>query len=145
MRALEVSSLRGRFTSAEQLRCRHAHPWLVWSVGDRDLAWPLEAGGARPSLSLGRSSRADAYVPDPALAEVHLLLAPEGPHWSVRTAEAAHPAWLNGWRLGHDVAVRLYPGDTLRAGTGSFTFESPHRFFERIKGRANGNGDLKAG
>ena len=132
MRGVEISSLSGRFGSAEELRSRHPYPWLVWSGTATDVAFPLEQSMVRKTVTVGRSARADAYVPDPELGEIHLLLSVESGIWYARTQSNAHTAWLNGWMLGPEVPVRLYPGDTLRVGTGSLIFESPHRFYERL-------------
>lgn len=80
--------------------------------------------GFAPSLSIGRSERADLSIDEEGLAPIHLRLHWHGDRCLVQAESPEQgPAFeLNGHPL---IAAWMLPGDQLRVGSARFVLEAP--------------------
>lgn len=75
-----------------------------------------------PSLSIGRSERADLSIEDEALAPIHARLHWLGERCLVRCESEGQTVEINGQSVS---AGWLLPGDQLRLGLGRYVLEAP--------------------
>jgi hypothetical protein len=75
-----------------------------------------------PSLSLGRSERADICIEDDELAPIHVRLHWLGDRCLAQSEGEGHTFELNGQRVS---LAWMLPGDQLRVGSGRYVLEAP--------------------
>lgn len=153
MDGIELKTLKARYRGVAYSTFVEAHPhdWLVCTGGrpvhpvtrsagpslsalvtlhsphaTAPIAFPLSTK-ARPTgaITVGEGAGCAVVVAGAHLSDVHFVLMQEPSGWHVRSALQTTGTQHNGERLRSDQVRALRPGDTLKAGTATFTFHTP--------------------
>lgn len=89
--------------------------------------------GSAP-FTIGRAPDNQKVLNDPQVSGYHALIRPEGQGFVIMDMGSSNGTWVNGQRLVPKVPRFLNPGDNVRIGNVTFTYEAK----EPIKGFAQG-------